>query len=84
MAKGCSMCHKESKKSIGPSLSIIYKRYSGKESMLVDFFQGKSKAIIYPGRASIMHAQLTKIRGLSIQNKRYLARYLITINDREF
>ncbi len=83
-SKGCSMCHKRDKKGVGPSLSIIYKRYSGKETLLVDFLKGKSKAIIYPGRAPIMQAQLTKLKGLSTQNTRYLARYLITIDDREF
>ena len=82
--KGCVMCHKKDDKNIGPSLSLIYKRYSGKESKLVDFFKGNSHAIIDPGRASMMRAQLTKIRGLNDISKKHLARYLVTINDREF
>ena len=83
-AKGCIMCHKKDIRSVGPSLETIAIRYSGKETMLVDYLNGKSNPIVEPGRDSVMRPQLTKIRSTSPADKRDIARYIITIMDREF
>lgn len=82
--KGCAMCHKKDVNSVGPSLETISLRYSGKESQLIDYLSGSGKAIVEPGRDNIMRPQLMKIRATTPAEKRDLARYIITIMDREF
>lgn len=82
--KGCNMCHKKDSNSVGPSLETIALRYSGKENQLIDYLGGNAKAILEPGRDNVMRPQLMKIRGTTPSEKRDLARYIITIMDREF
>lgn len=82
--KGCSMCHKKDTSSVGPSLETIALRYSGKENQLVDYLNGSAKAIVEPGRDNVMRPQLMKIRAATPSEKRDIARYIVTIMDREF
>lgn len=83
-SKGCTMCHKKDIRSVGPSIETIAIRYSGKENQLIAYLNGTGKAIVEPGRDSVMRPQLTKIRSLRPSDKRDIARYIITIMDREF
>lgn len=83
-AKGCSMCHKKDSNSVGPSLETIALRYSGKENQLIEYLNGNAKAIVEPGRDNVMRPQLMKIRAATPSEKRDIARYMITIMDREF
>lgn len=83
-AKGCSMCHKKNTTSIGPTIEEIALGYSGKESELISYLKGKGPAIIKPEKAHVMKAQFIKLNTINDRKIRALARYIITIKDREF
>jgi cytochrome c551/c552 len=83
-AKGCVMCHKKSKLSIGPSIEQIAMGYSGKEMELIYYLQGKREAIISPSKAHIMQAQFLKLNSINEKKIRAIARFIVTIKDREF
>ena len=82
--KGCVMCHKKETSSIGPSIVKIGKAYSGKEKQLYRFLKGKAKAKVDPKKAHVMSSQFTKLRALNDKKIKAIARYIVTISDREF
>ena len=82
--KGCTMCHKKNSSSIGPSIVSIEEVYSGKEKQLYRFLKGKGKAKVNPKKAHVMSAQFTKLKALNDTKIRAIARYIVTISDREF
>lgn len=83
-AKGCTMCHKKNTTSIGPTIEEIAVGYSGKEPELISYLKGKGPAIIQPNKAHVMKAQFIKLNTISDKKIKAIARYIITIKDREF
>ncbi len=83
-SKGCVMCHKKNTRSIGPTIEEIALGYSGKEDELVQYLRGKGKAIIQPKKAHVMKAQFIKLNTISDKKIKAIARYIVTIKDREF
>lgn len=83
-SKGCAMCHKKNTLSIGPTIEEISDGYSGKEDDLIRYLKGKGEAIIQPQKAYIMQAQFIKLNAISEKKTRAIARYIVTIKDREF
>ena len=80
--KGCTLCHKLKKDTIGPSLITIATAYTGKESSLVPYLSSQGTPIVYPDRAPVMNPQLAKIKTLSEEKMKSLATYLISAADR--
>lgn len=83
-SKGCVMCHKKNITSIGPTIEEIALGYSGLEDELIQYLKGSGVAIINPEKAYIMKAQIIKLNTISDEKLKSIARYLITIKDREF
>ncbi len=83
-SKGCTMCHKNDTDSVGPAIKSIGSAYSGKEKQLYNFLKGKGKAIVSPKKAHVMSSQFTKLRALNDEKIKAIARYIVTISDREF
>lgn len=83
-SKGCVMCHKKNTTSIGPTIEEIALGYSGLEDELVQYLKGSGVAIINPNKAYIMKAQTIKLNTISDDKLKAIARYIITIKDREF
>lgn len=82
--KACDMCHKKSLASIGPSLEEIAFTYSGRENTLINYLKGNAKAIVKPKKAYMMKGQLIKLKAIDESKIKAIARYIITISDREF
>lgn len=82
--KACDMCHKKSLSSIGPSLEEIAFSYSGRENTLVNYLKGDAPAIVKPSKAYIMKGQLIKLKAIDESKIKAIARYIVTISDREF
>ena len=80
--KGCTLCHKVKKDTIGPSVMTIATAYAGKESSLVPYLSSQGTPIVYPDRAPVMNPQLAKIKTLSEEKMKALATYLISASDR--
>lgn len=80
----CTMCHKKSTKSIGPTIEEVGKKYSGLERQLFMYLQGKSHPIVNPAKAYTMNAQLLKLKSLNKKKIKAISRYIVTISDREF
>lgn len=72
----CGMCHKPDKKTAAVSLAEIVKTYQDKEKLL-KFFNGETKPLIESEKWGMMRGQLTKIQGLSEQEKKDLAEYIM-------
>ena len=83
-SKGCAMCHKQNTTSIGPTIEDIALGYSGKEEELAAYLRGKGPAIIMPEKAYVMKGQIIKLNTISDTKLKAIARYIITIKDREF
>ncbi|MCF6339474.1 MAG: c-type cytochrome [Sulfurimonas sp.] len=79
--KGCTLCHKKSNDTIGPSLHRISKAYVGKGEDLLNYLKSKGKPIVEPKRALVMNPQLIKIKILSDEDMKSLATYIIIAND---
>ncbi len=76
-SKGCASCHQPNADTVGPSLKKIAQAYAGKKADLVKFFKGQGKAIVDPGKAAIMRAQLTMIKNLPQDQLEALADYIL-------
>ena len=82
--KRCTLCHKMSLSSTAPSIFKIGKIYSGKERLLVKYLQGKRKPLIKKFNSNIMKGQISRLRSVNKQKLKAIARYIVTIHDREF
>lgn len=77
-AKGCNLCHKKTKSSLGPSLKKLSKGYYNKQNDLIQYLKRKADPIIHPERSSIMKSQLAKLRILSEEEYKQLSSYIIS------
>ena len=82
--KNCVMCHKLDTSINAPSIKKMGKVYSGKERKLYNFLIGKRKPLINTNKSNIMKGQLSRIRSLNNKKIKAIARYIVTIDDREF
>ncbi len=76
-SKGCASCHQPKADTVGPSLKKIAQAYVGKEDQLVKFLKGEAPAIVDPAKYAIMKAQLTQLKGLSDDQLKALAQYML-------
>ncbi|AAC06933.1 c-type cytochrome [Aquifex aeolicus] len=76
--KGCGFCHQPAVDTVGPSLKKIAQAYAGKEDQLVKFLKGEAPAIVDPAKEAIMKPQLMQLKGLSEQELRDLAAFIMS------
>ena len=78
----CIVCHDATMdrvaEGLGPSLKMIAAAYKGKEDALIDFLKGEAKPRLYPEQYPIMEDQLDSIRGLSSDERKALATFLLS------
>jgi cytochrome c551/c552 len=72
----CSKCHTTEGNPKGPSLPRIADAY-GDVSKLLLFFQGESEPIVEPARAKTMKPRRRRIKKLSSEDQKALAKYVI-------
>jgi len=60
-SKTCVTCHREKTKLVGPALQVIAKTYKEKNGNLMNFFKGKSDAIVDIPMAAVMHPNVETI-----------------------
>ncbi len=77
-SKGCGACHQPAADTVGPSLKKIAQAYAGKEDQLVKFLKGEAQPIVDPAKFAIMKAQLTPLKGLSEEELKALAQYMLS------
>jgi cytochrome c len=81
-SKGCVACHDATQdrvaQGLGPSLKMIAEAYKGKEDALISFLKGEGKPHVYPDKYPIMQGQLALIKGLSEDDRKALATYLLS------
>jgi len=77
-SKGCSMCHKETVDSVGPSVKHIAEVYGGDVNKMVAYLKGEHPAIVMPQKAAMMKRFLGKLKSLSDEELKALATYLAT------
>jgi len=77
-SKGCTACHQPAADTVGPSLKKIAQAYAGKEDELVKFLKGEGKAIVDPAKEAVMKPQLGQLKGLSEQEFKDLAAYILS------
>jgi cytochrome c551/c552 len=78
----CAVCHDATKdrvaEGLGPSLEMIAAAYKGKEDALISFLKDEGKPRLYPDAYPIMEDQLDSIRGLSDDERKALATFLLS------
>ena len=78
----CIVCHDATEdrvaEGLGPSLEMIAAAYKGKEDALIRFLKDEGKPRLYPGKYPIMEDQLASIRGLSDDERKALATFLLS------
>jgi cytochrome c len=76
---GCTACHKEDAKNIGPSLKDIAAGYAGKEDQLVKFLKGEGEAIIDPAKFAVMQPNLEITKKMDDAGVKAIADYIMSI-----
>ncbi|WP_457643401.1 c-type cytochrome [Persephonella sp.] len=76
-SKGCASCHQANVDTVGPSLKKIAQAYKGKEADMIKFLKGEAPAIVDPAKFGIMKAQLNNIKGLSEEELKALAEFVL-------
>ncbi|GAB6065901.1 c-type cytochrome [Aquifex pyrophilus] len=77
-SKGCASCHQPNVDTVGPSLKKIAQAYGNDVDKLVKFLKGEAPAIVDPAKFAIMKAQLTMLKGLSDEELKALAEYMLS------
>lgn len=76
---GCTACHNETQKTVGPSLVDIAKAYANNNAGLSSFLKGEGEAIVDPAMFSVMQGQLAATQGLSDADLTELVNYINSI-----
>ncbi len=76
---GCTACHKEQEKNIGPSLKEMAKVYEGKEDQMIKFLKGEAEAIVDPAQFAIMQPNLEITKKMNDADLKALVDYMMSI-----
>lgn len=81
-ANDCAICHDATEnrvaEGLGPSLEMIAAAYKGNDSALISFLKGEGKPRLYPKEFPLMEGQLDSISGLSYDERKALATFLLS------
>ena len=80
-SKTCNACHQEKVKVVGPALKDIAAKYKAKNGNIVNFLQGKSKAIVDTdaGQTAIMQASLGITKPMPVEDLKAISAYIMSI-----
>ena len=76
-AQRCGACHKPDTGKMNPSLKEIAQAYQGKEEQLIKYLRGEADSIIKPDKASVMSRAVEKTKGLSDEDRKALADFMM-------
>ncbi len=78
---GCTACHQEQKKIIGPAVVTISKVYQGKSAELIGFLKGENKAIVVEdaGQIAMMQANISLTKNMSEEVLKALSDYILSV-----
>jgi cytochrome c len=76
----CYTCHKEDKKTIGPSLVEIATIYKNKNGNIVAFLQEKSSPIVDPSQYETMKTNFAITKNLSQEELKALEAYILSFS----
>ena len=76
----CAICHKADTGKVFPSLKEIAKAYNGNEEKLIGYLKGNSDPIVKPEKSQTMARFLEKIKGLSEDQFKSLADFILSHN----
>jgi cytochrome c len=78
---GCTACHQEQKKIIGPAVRTISQVYQGKSSELIGFLKGENKAIVVEdaGQIAMMQANISLTKNMSEEVLKALSDYILSV-----
>ncbi len=79
LENGCTACHKETEKSVGPSYKDVAAAYAGKEDQLFNFLKGKGKAIVDPAQFSVMQPNLEITKKMADDDVKAIVKYIISL-----
>ena len=78
LESGCVACHKETEKSVGPSLKEIAAKY-GDAAKMTAFLKGNAEAIVDPAQFSVMQPNLEITKKMNDADLKALVDYLMSI-----
>ncbi len=76
--KGCTVCHKVDRNTVGPSLKHISEVYRQKGGNLVAYLKGQADAIVDPSKAAMMKNYLRPLKSLSDDQIKALADFIMS------
>jgi cytochrome c len=78
---GCTACHQEQKKIIGPAVVTISESYKGKQEELIGFLKGENKAIVVQdaGQIAMMQANISLTKNMSEETLEALSDYILSL-----
>ena len=79
MENGCVACHKETEKSVGPSLKEITAKYGEDKAKLIEFMKGNAEAIVDPAQFATMKPNLEITKKMNDADLGALADYIMSI-----
>ncbi|MCK5815463.1 MAG: c-type cytochrome [Flavobacteriaceae bacterium] len=81
-SKGCTACHNEEFKVVGPALKVISAKYAEEKGDILKFLQGTDAAIVDtdPGQVAIMKSNLnTMLVGVSESELKSIVAYINSV-----
>ncbi len=79
LENGCTACHKETEKSVGPSYKEVAAAYAGKEDQLFNFLKGKGEAIVDPAQFSVMQPNLEITKKMADDDVKAIVKYIMSL-----
>ncbi len=76
--KGCTVCHKVDRNTVGPSLKHIADIYRQKGGDMVAYLKGQADAIVDPSKAAMMKNYLRPLKSLSDEQIKALADFIMS------
>jgi cytochrome c len=76
----CYTCHKEDKKTIGPSILEIATTYQAKKGNMINFLQGKAEPIVDPSQYETMKTNFAITKNLSQEELKGLEAYILSFS----
>lgn len=80
-ANKCTVCHHGTNAGVGPTYTEVAKIYKEKNGNLVNYLNGKAKAIVLPERFAEMQANLEVTKKLSGEDLATIAAYIRSLEQ---
>ncbi len=78
-SKGCTLCHHEINKVVGPSFTDISTTYKGDHNKLIKFFKGEAEPLNKGEEFSFMKPVVNQLKHMKEAEREAIATYILSL-----